>query len=105
MRMHIIAGFIGLGTMLVPTTVLAQNLNLNPRYTPREQTDSERLQNFRPPPPPAPSRGMADRARDSVTYTSPGGTTVSPYAGGRDRNVYDNPRDRSGTVGVEIRHR
>lgn len=36
----------------IPTLVSADNLRLAPTYQPRPQTDSERLQNFRAPPPP-----------------------------------------------------
>lgn len=43
-------------------TVSAQALDLFPRYQPREQTPSERLNNFRPPQPPPKQETPLDRA-------------------------------------------
>lgn len=39
-------------TGLMPVLASAQNSRLGTNYQPRPQTDSERLQNFRAPPPP-----------------------------------------------------
>lgn len=40
----------------------AYAIDLNPHYVPRQQTDSERLQNFQPPPPPPKSDTILDKA-------------------------------------------
>jgi len=37
---------------VLPTLAVAESVNLAPRYQPHQQADSERLQNFRTPPPP-----------------------------------------------------
>jgi hypothetical protein len=49
------------GAALIFTTG-AYAIDLKPHYVPRQQTDSERLQNFQPPPPPPKSDTVLDKA-------------------------------------------
>ena len=68
-----------------------------------QESDEQRLENFRAPSP-SNEPSFGDRLNNATTHTFRDGTTIQPYAGGRDTNVYNNPSDRGGTVGVKITH-
>ncbi|WP_114948533.1 hypothetical protein [Microvirga calopogonii] len=55
----------------------AAAIDLNPKYEPRPQTDSERLQNFRPPPPAPRQDTVLDRAARAYD-NAPVRPTVDP---------------------------
>lgn len=71
-------------SVLCATSANAQNLN--PQYTPHEQTANERLQNFQPPPPPPTTypnvSGQGSDARLNVTPNTSLGGSISREGGG-----------------------
>jgi hypothetical protein len=71
-------------SVLCATSAHAQNLN--PQYTPHEQTANERLQNFQPPPPASTTypniSGQGSDARLNVTPNTSLGGGISREGGG-----------------------